>query len=250
MARALLLRGMLAGLVAGVLAFAFARVFGEPAVSTAISFESQRAAAEGASPAMALVSRDIQSTLGLLTAVVVYGVALGGLFAIVFTVVYGRVREASPARTAFWLGPGAFAVVYLVPFLKYPANPPAVGRPESIGTRTALYVAVLAVSLVGVAYALWLSKRLEPRLGSGGAMLAAAGVYIVVVLAGMLVLPGVNEVPAGFPAVTLWNFRMASLGIQMITWTTIGLLFGFLASRVMGGQSARRAAVGSPVHSA
>src|SRR2546429_113441 len=145
MARALLLRGMLAGLVAGVLAFAFARVFGEPAVSTAISFESQRAAAEGASPAMALVSRDIQSTLGLL---------------------------------------------------------------------------------------------------------AAAGVYIVVVLAGMLVLPGVNEVPAGFPAVTLWNFRMASLGIQMITWTTIGLLFGFLASRVMGGQSARRAAVGSPVHSA
>src|SRR2546421_625411 len=160
MARALLLRGMLAGLVAGVLAFAFARVFGEPAVSTAISFESQRAAAEGASPAMALVSRDIQSTLGLLTAVVVYGVALGGLFAIVFTVVYGGVP------------------------------------------------------------------------------------------AGLLVLPGVNEVPAGFPAGPLWNFRMASLGIQMIAWTTIGLLFGFLASRVMGGQSARRAAVGSPVHSA
>jgi hypothetical protein len=250
MARALLLRGMLAGLVAGVIAFVFARLFGEPSVSTAISFGSQRAAAGGAGPAMELVSRDIQSTLGLLTAVVVYGVALGGLFSLVFTVLYGRVREASPGLTARWLAAGAFAVVYLVPFLKYPANPPAVGRPETIGTRTALYVAMLVISLGGAVYALWLSRRLEGRLSRGGAALAGVAVYLLVVLAGVLLLPGVNEVPAGFPAVTLWNFRLASIGIQVITWATIGLVFGFLASRVMEGDKASRPAVRSAVRSA
>ena len=36
------------------------------------------------------VSRDTQRGIGLLTATVVYGAALGGLFAIVFDLVYGR----------------------------------------------------------------------------------------------------------------------------------------------------------------
>jgi hypothetical protein len=243
MARSLLLRGMLAGLVAGLLAFVFARAFGEPSVASAISFESQRAAAAGATPAMELVSRDIQSTVGLLTAVVVYGVALGGLFALAFTFLYGRVREATPAVTARWLAAGAFAVVYLVPFLKYPANPPAAGRADTIGTRTALYVAMLVLSIAGAAYALWLSRRLEGRLGREGATLAAVAVYVLVVVAGMLVLPGLDEVPAGFPAVTLWNFRLASIGTQAVTWTVIGLLFGFLAARAMEGGRASRPAI-------
>jgi uncharacterized membrane protein YidH (DUF202 family) len=224
---------MLAGLVAGIVAFGFARVFGEPSVSTAISFEQQRAAAAGTPYTVELVSRDIQSTLGLLAAVVVYGVALGGIFALVFAAVYGRVRHASPARTALGLGAGAFFVVYLVPFLKYPANPPAVGRPETIGTRTALYVAMLAISLLGAAYALWLDRRLQARLGSGNSMLASIGTYLVIVIAGGLLLPVVNEVPSGFPAVTLWNFRIASIGIQAITWATIALLFGFLATHAL-----------------
>jgi Probable cobalt transporter subunit (CbtA) len=224
---------MLAGLVAGLLAFGFARAVGEPAVSVAISFEEQRAAAAGTPYQAAIVSRDVQSTLGLLTAVVVAGVALGGLFAIAFAAAYGRVRHASPARTAIWLGAGAFVVVFLVPFLKYPANPPAVGRPETIGTRTALYVAMLAISLLSAAYALWLDRRLRPRLGDGGAALAAAGAYLALVVAGGLLLPGVNEVPDGFPATALWNFRVAAAGIQAITWSTTALTFAFLATSVL-----------------
>jgi Probable cobalt transporter subunit (CbtA) len=224
---------MLAGLVAGLLAFGYARVFGEPAVGTAISFEYQQAAAAGAPYTVALVGRDTQSGLGLLTAVVVYGVALGGLFALVFAAVYGRVGRSSPAGTAIWLGAGAFAVAYLVPFLKYPANPPSVGRPETIGMRTTLYVAMLALSLVGAVYAVWLSRRLETRLGAGGAALASVGAYLAIVIASGLLLPDVNEVPAAFPAVTLWNFRVASVGVQAIIWSTIALLFGFLATRVL-----------------
>ena len=42
----------------------------------------------------------MQSSFGLLTAAVVYGLALGGLFALAFAAAYGRVGRASPARTS------------------------------------------------------------------------------------------------------------------------------------------------------
>jgi uncharacterized membrane protein YidH (DUF202 family) len=246
-ARALLIRGMVAGLAGGLAASIFAFLVGEPAVGSAISFERQRLAAEGAAPYMELVSRDLQSTLGLATGVIVYGIALGGLFALVFALLYGRVREATPARTSAWLAAGAFVVVYLVPFLKYPANPPAVGQPETIGSRTALYLAMLLVSLAAAAYALWLYRRLDTRVGRDRAALLSAGAYVLVVVVAGLLLPGVNEVPSGFPATTLYNFRIASIGIQAITWTTVGLLFGFLAERALDpDRSARTGAVTAP----
>jgi predicted cobalt transporter CbtA len=51
-----------------------------------------------------------------------------------------------------------------------------------------------------------------------------------------LLLPGVNEVPTQFPATLLWNFRMASIGAQLIMWATLGLLFGALSQRAAGYQ--------------
>src|SRR3954452_11011554 len=93
MMKTLLVRGMLAGLIAGVLAFGFAYAFGEPSVNTAIGLEEsgghEHSHDAGAAPAPAaeepeLVPRDIQSTVGLLTGVVVYGVAIGGLLSLAF----------------------------------------------------------------------------------------------------------------------------------------------------------------------
>jgi putative cobalt transporter subunit CbtA len=240
-ARALLIRGMLSGLVAGVLASTIARLIGEPAVSSAIAFEQRRAVVAGAGPYVEIVGRDLQSTLGLLTAITVYGISLGGLFALTFVAVFGRVRPTSPARTAAWLAAGAFVVVSLVPFLKYPANPPAVGRPETLGTRTSLYLAMLLISLGGAIYSVWLSRRLTARLG-GHALLVAIAAYLLIVLAGGLLLPSVDEVPDGFSAVTLWDFRVGSIGVQAVTWAGIGLTFSFLAQRALGqGGGAARA---------
>src|SRR3954468_1739824 len=117
---------MLVGLAAGVLMFVFAKLFGESAVDRAIAFE-------GPSDEAPLVSRALQSTLGLLTGTVVYGVALGGIFALVFAAVYGRVGRARPRTTAAVLALVAFVVIILIPFLKYPSNPPAVGKDDTIG---------------------------------------------------------------------------------------------------------------------
>ena len=46
-----------------------------------------------------------------------------------------------------------------------------------------------------------------------------------------LILPDVQEVPDQFPAVVLWRFRIANLGMQATLWAAIGLLFGYLTER-------------------
>ena len=245
----LLVRGMLAGLAAALLSFGFLKVAGEPSVERAIAFEkamdeakakakADEAAAKGL-PAPAdeqepeLVSRPVQAGIGLLTGVVVYGAAVGGLFALVFALAYGRIG-LSPRATAALLALLGFVSVYLAPVLKYPANPPSVGLPDTIGMRTSLYFSMLLISLGAMIAAGLLRGSLNKRLGEWNASLIAAGAYIAVVVGVALALPDVNEVPEGFPAPLLWDFRIASLGAQAITWATLGLLFGVFAERVIG----------------
>jgi len=260
MVRTLLIRGMLTGLVAGLLVFGFSKVFGEPPVERAIAFETAMDEAKAKSHAAAhaagdhsaaahapvghaepepeLVSREVQASYGLFTGVIVYNAAFGGLFALVFAFAHGRVGKLSPRAVSALLAAGGFIAVYVVPSLKYPANPPSVGESETIGYRTALYFLMMLISIAAMAGAVVLRQRLVSRQGAwpGGAWsatLTAAACYIVAVGAAQIVLPGINEVPDGFPAVVLWQFRIASLGMQFVMWTTIGLLFGWLTERAM-----------------
>src|SRR6476619_7787853 len=103
MLRNLLLCGLLAGLCGGLLATGFARVVGETQINQAISYEDAQYKAQGLPPEKPIVSRSLQSSLGLLTAAVVYGLALGGLFALAFAAAYGRVGRAGPGRTSVLL---------------------------------------------------------------------------------------------------------------------------------------------------
>ena len=121
---------MLVGLAAGLLAFGVARVLGEPQVSKAIAFEEyveynvhHEAGEDGP------VSRAVQDSGGLGAGAILYGVAFGGLFALVFAAAYGRLGTMTARGTAAVLGLLGFVGVYVVPVLKYPANPPADRRP-------------------------------------------------------------------------------------------------------------------------
>lgn len=240
MFRSLLICGTVAGLAAGVLAFGFTTVAGEPAVDEAIAYEEARAAtaAPGAAPEKELVARDTQRGLGLLTATTVYGLALGGLFALAFGLAYGRVGQASPRRTALWLAAAAFVVIYLVPFVKYPPNPPAVGSPETLDDRTILHIAFVAISLLAALAAVRGWRSLKTRLDPGAAGVLAGSGYVAIVTVAGIAMPGIHEVPKDFPATTLWRFREASVGTQAVMWATIGLVFAPAAARVMAGRPA------------
>jgi hypothetical protein len=133
------------------------------------------------------------------------------------------------------LAASGFIAVYVVPNLKYPANPPSVGQPDTIGHRTALYFIMLALSVAAMVAAAMLRKRLAIRYGGWNAALIAAGFYLIAVIVVACLLPSINEVPEAFPAVVLWHFRVASFGMQLIMWTTLGLLFGALTQRAIAG---------------
>jgi Probable cobalt transporter subunit (CbtA) len=229
--RTLLIRGMIVGVVAGLLSRVFAYAFGEPGIDSGVAFEDQAAQAAGTAPGIELVSRGVQSTIGLATAVVVYGVAIGGLFALVYAVAYGRVGRFSPRALAAALAVMAYLVVVVAPFVKYPANPPGANDPSTISDRTGLYVALILISVILGVAAVVAAQRLAPRIGAWAATLSAAGAYLVVIGVIEFAMPAVNETPAGFPATVLWQFRLASLGTQAVLWATLGLLFGWLTDR-------------------
>jgi len=233
----MLVRGMLVGLLAALLSFAFLKVAGEPSVDRAIAFETQQEQAKGHASEPELVSRGTQAGLGLLTGVVVYNVAFGGLFALVYALAYGRMGPYGPRAASLLIALSGLVAVYLIPSLKYPANPPSVGEAETIAMRTQLYFAMIAISLAAMVAAWTLRNRLTRRFGPWDAALIAAGAYLAVMVVAYLALPGVNEVPETFPATVLWQFRLASMGAQAVMWATLGLGFGALAERAEAGAS-------------
>jgi hypothetical protein len=246
--RSLLVRGMIAGVVAGLLAFGLAYLIGEPHVEDAIALEGQHthgaaAATHAHEVEVELVTRPVQSTLGLATAVLVYGVALGGIAAIVFSFALGRVGRFSPRATAALVAGAAFVTVSLVPFLKYPANPPAVGDPGTVDQRTILYVLMIVLSMLLGLGSIWLGRRLAARLGAWDASLAAVAVFALTVGAAFVFLPAVDEVKSDFPADLLWGFRLSSLAIQALLWTAFGVVFGRLAQRVLNPGPSREGVI-------
>lgn len=231
---------MLAGLAAGVLALVVAYFLGEPNVDKAIAFED----AHSHEHEMEIVSRSLQSSAGLATGVLIYGVAFGGIAALAYCFALGRVGRFSPRATALLLSASALLAVYVVPFLKYPANPPAVGNPDTIGKRTTLYFLMMLLSVLLAIAATILGKRLAPSLGAWWATVTAVAAFALVIGLAYAFLPVINEVPSDFPATVLWRFRLSALAIQLTLWTGFGLLFGELAERLLNPKPATAAVAG------
>jgi hypothetical protein len=243
-ARALLVRGLLVGLLAGFATFLVAHQVGEPHVETAIALEEAGAPAEpddlehahdsdhhedaaGADRHShddegAVVSRHNQRTWGLLTGSLAVGVALGGIVALVSAAAVGRMGRMTPGQSTATVALIGFASYALVPFLKYPATPPAVGSGDTIGARTTDYFVFVLISVVAAVLCTMLARRLHAQLGTYVAVLAGIGSYVAVVTVAGQVLPTVNEV-GDFPADVLWYFRRASLITLATMWAGIGI---------------------------
>lgn len=257
--RNFLVRGLLAGLIAGILTFAVAYIAGEPSIDAAIAVESAGSAEthhhESGPDAEhthsetnshshdedgAVVSRQNQSTWGLLTATVPTGVALGGITALFAAFAMGRIGRLRPSQSTALVAGLGFVSVALVPFLKYPATPPAVGDADTIGDRTVQYFIMLAISVVAMIAAVMLFRALLERFGTYTAVLLSGAAYLaVVILAGEL-MPTVNEI-GDFPADTLWYFRRGSLMTLATLWAGIGIALTGLIGKLYAQESATQA---------
>jgi predicted cobalt transporter CbtA len=232
MEKRIIARGLLAGAIGGVLAFLFARTFVEPVITRALAYEE--AHEQGHEHGMELFSRGVQANAGMGFGVLGFSVAMGALFAVVYCVLYGRVGNLSPRSLSMVLAGGMFLSLYVIPFLKYPPNPPASSLEETIRQRTLLYLLMVVLSAALLVVAVYLGNRLVAQFGEWSAALIGAGAYVVAIAVVMLVLPTIDETPADFSADVLYEFRLYSLGTQFVLWAMIGLVFGSMADRLLG----------------
>ncbi|MCA1220816.1 CbtA family protein [Streptomyces sp. 8L] len=275
MEKRLILRGVLAGAVAGLLAFLFARIFAEPVIGRAIDYESGRDAAQTVldkaagltpeAPGPDIFSRTIQANVGIGVGMVFFGMAMGALFAIAYAICLGRVGRVRARTLAMLVALAGFLGFYLVPFVKYPANPPSIGHPDTIKDRGNLYLVMVACSIVFLILAVWLGRRLADRFGNWNATLLAALGYVVVIGVVMAILPSLGELAVnvqeyghhatetplpltdtkgaivypGFPADDLFSFRFYSVGAQLVLWGALGLLFAPMAERLLAREAGR-----------
>ena len=239
-ARDFLIRGLFAGLFAGLVAFGVAYAIGEPSINAAIAIEESAGSghdhadeptASDRSDATE-VPRSLQSTAGLLTGTMVAGVTLGGLVGVLSALALGRFGRLSVRGISLSVAAIGFVSVSLLPFVAYPPNPPAVGDPETIGTRTALYFIMLAISIIAAVTATLVGRSLATRWGPWYATLSVIAGYLLVTLTAVALLPSYSEVPAEFPATVLYEFRAASLIIQLTLWATLGVALGELLHRL------------------
>lgn len=257
MERKLILRGLLAGGVAGLVAFVFARIFAEPLMGRAIAYEEGRAQAEAVlaggghgEHGVEVVSRTVQENVGLGLGMIAFGLAMGGLFAVTYALCLGRTGRVRPRQLALSVALAGFVTLCLVPFLKYPADPPGVSSAETVRDRTGEYLALLGVSLISAVVAVAVAQCLGRRLGSWNANVLAGLGFIVVVGAVMVLLPAHEGTPLplrddagnivfpGFPADVLAEFRVYALAAQAVLWSVLAVTFAPLVARHVSGSQA------------
>lgn len=267
----IILRGAVSGFLAGIVGFIFARIFAEPWINKAISYESGRddaikAIAQAAGVAVTpdgpeYFSRTVQSTAGLATGIIGFSTAMGALVAVTYLVLHGRFN-IRPRTLALLVAGFGFLGIYAVPLCKYPPNPPSIGHSFTVTTRTELYLTMVGCSILFLILAAVLGRRLTPRFGTFNATLIAAVAFIAAISIVIGLLPSLGELAAnkrvaasigygrsatetplpvknlhgqivypGFPADVLWKFRFFSILAQMLIWAAIGLIFGSLLER-------------------
>ena len=216
-----LVSGALAGFVHGTINFALV----EPYLDQAIGLENESLFASGEAEDTLEFWAEYESyriwqKSGQVLAGVILGLAMGSLFGIV----YALSRNSLPGKTdvtkSVILAGVMWLTIYIIPFLKYPANPPTVGDGETVMLRAILYVSFIALSGIGVVIFYKLSQKLQNNKKYFGLF-----GYVIFITILFFVMPeNPDEITAPMNLVN--EFRLMSvLGVSSF-WLSVGLILG------------------------
>lgn len=212
----LLRAGAISGVAGGAALAAVLLLFAEGPLGAAVAREEANAHEE-------VFSRSAQQAGGALGALL-FGVAVGLVFAVVFATIRHRLTGSDGARSLA-LAAAAFVSVALVPSALYPVSPPGASGDTSVGLRTWAYLTALGWSVIALVASVKVARRLAGRgLATQPAALVGVVVYLVLVLVAALVLPD-RTLVEDLPAELVWELRLSSLLGSAALWGTIGLTF-------------------------
>ncbi len=218
--------GLLAGLVHGMLNI----VLVEPYLDTAIGIENQHLFAAGETkdtPQFWQQFSDyrIWQKQGSIVAGAMLGMATGALFGLVFAYAKNSLPGNSDIKKALLLSVIMWAVLYFIPFLKYPANPPTVGDPATIAFRSTTYALFVAISGLGAIGFSRIYKKLKTKK-----FLAFAGYAGFMGLAYVIMPPNPDPIKTSMDIVN--GFREISAATMTIYWIANGAILGWMWNKV------------------
>ena len=220
---------LLSGAIAGTILGIINQVLVEPYIDRAISIETQNAIKGGeVIDPFELREYRIWQKGGEIVAGTILGLSVGALFGIVF--IYGRnlllPHSNSNIRKALVLAGIMWFVLFLVPALKYPSNPPAVGDPETIYYRESLYIGLLAISgFAALGLALLYRKLGIIAENKRNRIIVIPLIYAAIIVGAFIILPpNPDEISA--PMDMVQGFRIASAFTMSVFWGLLGLTLG------------------------
>jgi len=216
-----LLSGCIAGTIHGLVNLAIV----EPYLDKAIGIENQNLFATGQEKDSQQFWIEYDSYRywqkgGQVLAGAILGTSIGALFGIVFAYSRNALPGSNNVKKALVLAGIMWLTLYVIPFLKYPANPPTVGDPETVVIREVLYIAFIAMSGVGAIGFYQLYKRLQKNKKYVTYIGYAAFIGIVFAI----MPPNPDAVTAPMDLVN--GFRVMSFIAVSIFWISVGFILG------------------------
>jgi len=217
---------LLAGCSAGVIHGLVNLVLVEPYLDKAIGIENLHMFASGKAKDTPQFWAEYYSYRawqkgGQLLAGAILGTSIGSLYGIIFGYSRNILPGNSFAKKALVLAAIMWITLYLIPFAKYPANPPTIGDPATIVLREALYVSFIAISGLGALGFYQIYKRLKSRK-----VIAFLG-YAGLVGAVFALMPQ-NPDAMTAPMDLINGFRAVSVVGVSAFWLSAGLILGVL----------------------
>jgi predicted cobalt transporter CbtA len=227
---------LLAGAIAGTILGAINQVAVEPYINHAVELEMQNTnqSSQIINPAEFTAYRLWQRG-GEIVAGTILGLSIGSLFGIVFAYTHSSVPGSNNKKKALIVAGIMWFVLFLMPALKYPANPPAVGDPETIYYRQSLYVAFLAISGFSALGLAFLYRKMG-ALNIKKAIIPAA--YAAIISGAYLAMPA-NSDPINAPMDLLMGFRITSAITISMFWGLLGVIFGTFWDKLNPSETAR-----------
>lgn len=216
---------LLSGAIAGTILGLINQLAVEPYIDQAIAVEVQNTITSGESVDFdELEQYRLWQKWGGIAAGTILGISVSALFGIVYAYTRTSIPGSNNEKKGLILAAILFFVVFMIPALKYPANPPAVGDPETIEYRQVLYISMLAISgfaALGVA----LLYRKLGQMQKDSKKVIVPVIYAVIIAIAFAVLPA-NPDEIAISSDLLMNFRIVSITTVGMFWAILGILLG------------------------